>query len=116
MIIKSPLVQPGVLVNLTKTVSSLNSVQPRPGGAYTMGLTFVVGSDESQDVLVAQHDGLVDLSLAEPGALLTRGEDLYCYFLSSPLSPPHLPEATLAYAFLQDDGPGYGPLHQQRKT
>lgn len=75
-------------------------------------LTFVVGSDEAQDVLVSQHDSLVDLGLPEPGALLAGGEDLHGHFLPTPLPPPHLPEAALPDALLQDDGPGNGTLHQ----
>lgn len=83
--------------------------------ACTSDLTFVVGGDEAEDVLVPQHHGLIDLSLSEPGALLSGGEDLDGHLLSSPLAPPHLPEAALPNALLQDDGPGDGPLHQQRK-
>lgn len=77
-----------------------------------IGCTFVVGSDEAQDVLVTQHDCLVDLGLAEPRALLTGREDLDRHLLVSPLPPPHLAEAALPDALLEDDGPGYGPLYQ----
>lgn len=79
-------------------------------------LTLVVSSDEAQDVLVSQHHRLVNLSLAEPGALLTGGEDLHRHLLPTPFPPPNLPEAALPYAFLEDDGPGDGPLHQQRQS
>lgn len=33
--------------------------------------TFVIGCDESQDALVSEHDGLVDLCLSEPGPLVS---------------------------------------------
>lgn len=33
--------------------------------------TFVVSSDKAQNVLMAEHDGLVDFSLTEPGAFLS---------------------------------------------
>lgn len=77
--------------------------------------TFVVGSDEAQNVLVSQHDGLVDVGLAKPRPLVPGGEDLHGHVLPSPLPSPHLAIATLADGLLQDDGPGYGPLHQQRE-
>ena len=77
--------------------------------------TFVVGGDEAQDVLVPQHDRLVDLGLPEPGALLPGREDLDGDLLAAPLPPPHLAEAPLPDALLQDDGPGDGPLDQQRQ-
>lgn len=79
-------------------------------------LTFVVGSNEAQNVLVSQHHRLVDLSLAEPGALLAGGEDLHGHFLPAPLAPPHLAETALSDALLEDDGSGDGPLDQQRQT
>lgn len=78
--------------------------------------TFVVGGDEAQDVLVSEHDGLVNLGFAEPRSLVPGGEDLHRHVLSSPLSPPHLPEPALPDALLQDDGASDGALHQQRQT
>ena len=62
-----------------------------------------------------QHDGLVDLSLTEPGALLPGREDLHGHVLAAPLPPPHLAEAALPHALLQHDGPRDGPLDQQRQ-
>lgn len=78
--------------------------------------TFVVCGDEAEDILVPEHDGLVDLGLPKPRAFLSGGEDLDGHLLSSPLAPPHLSEAALPDALLQDDGSGYSPLHQQRET
>lgn len=78
--------------------------------------TFVVRGDEAQDVLVSEHDGLVNFGFAEPRSLVPGGEDLHGHVLSSPLSPPHLPEPALPDALLQDDGASDGPLHQQRQT
>lgn len=63
-----------------------------------------------------KHDGLVDFSLSEPGALLSGREDLHRNVPSSPLSSPHLAETTLSNYFLQHDGPGYCPLHKQRQA
>lgn len=62
-----------------------------------------------------QHHRLVDLGLAEPGALLAGGEDLHRHLLSAPLAAPHLAEAALADALLEDYGSGDGPLDQQRQ-
>ena len=75
--------------------------------------TLVVSGNESQDVLVSEHDGLIDLCLAEPRALLPRREDLDRHVLATPLPPPHLAEAALPDALLQHDGPGDGPLDEQ---
>lgn len=63
-----------------------------------------------------QHHRLVDLSLAEPRAFLPGGEDLNGHLLPAPLAPPHLAEAPLPDALLEDDGPGNGPLDQQRQA
>ncbi len=79
-------------------------------------LTFIVSSDEAQNVLVSQHHSLVDLSLAEPGALLTGGEDLHGHLLTTPFTPPHLPKTPLPDALLEDDGSGNGPLDQERQA
>lgn len=52
--------------------------------------TFIISSNESQDVLMPKHDSLVNLRLPEPRPLVPGGEDLYRYILSTPLPPPHL--------------------------
>lgn len=78
--------------------------------------TFVVGSDKAQDVVVSQHDGLIDVCLPKPRPLVPGGEDLHGHVLPSPLPSPHLAEATLANGLLQDDGARYGPLHQQGES
>ena len=75
--------------------------------------TFVVSGNEAQDVLVSQHDCLINLCLTKPRPLVSGGEDLHRHVLSSPLPPPHLPESTLPNGLLQDDGPSYSPLDQQ---
>lgn len=79
-------------------------------------LTFVISSDEAQNVLMSQHDSLVDLSLTEPGALLAGREDLHSHLLTTPFTPPYLPKTPFPNAFLEDDGPGDGPLDQQRQA
>lgn len=79
-------------------------------------LTFVVRSDEAQDILVSQHYGLIDLGFAEPRALFARGEDLHRHFFTAPLAPPHLAKTSFADALLKDDGSGDGPLDEQRQT
>lgn len=79
-------------------------------------LTFVICSNESQDVLVPQHHGLVDLCLPEPGTLLTRREDLHSHVTSAPPAPPHLPKAAFADDLLKDNCPSHGPLDKQRQA
>lgn len=78
--------------------------------------TFVVGSNEAQDVIMSEHDCLINLCFAKPRPLIPGGEDLHRHVLSSPLSPPHLPESTLTNGLLQDNGPSYSPLDQQWQT
>lgn len=78
--------------------------------------TFVISSNEAQDVLMSQHDCLVNLCLTKPRPLISGGENLHRHVLSSPLPPPHLPESTLPNGLLQDDGPSYSPLDQQGQT
>ena len=75
--------------------------------------TFVVGGDEAEDVLVPQHDSLVDLRLPEPRTLLTSVEDLDSHILTPPPPSPHLPITPFADDLVQLDLPGNGPLHQQ---
>lgn len=75
--------------------------------------TFVVSSNEAQDILMPEHDCLIDLCFTKPRPLVPGGEDLYSHVLSSPLSPPHLPESTLPNGLLQDNGARYSTLHQQ---
>lgn len=43
----------------------------------------------TQDVLVPQQHSVVDLSLSEPGLLVSGGEDLDRDTLTLPLTPPH---------------------------
>ncbi len=38
---------------------------------HTHTHTFIISSNEAQDVLMTEHDGLVNLSLTEPGAFLS---------------------------------------------
>lgn len=81
-----------------------------------LGFTFVVGGYETQDVFVAEHGCLVDLSLAEPGSLLSGRKDLHRHVSAPPASAPHLSKATFPDDFLEDDGSGHGPLDKQRQT
>lgn len=76
-------------------------------------LTFVIRSNKSQDVLVPQHHGLVNLSLPEPRTLLTGRENLHSHVPSTPPAPPHLPKAAFADDLLKDNGPSHGPLDKQ---
>ena len=60
-------------------------------------LTSVVRSDESEDVLVPEHDGLVDLAFPEPRLLIPAAEDLDGHVLATPVAEHHLAEAMEAY-------------------
>lgn len=78
--------------------------------------TFVIGSDEAQDVVVPQHHRLVDLGLAEPGSLLPRAEDLHGDVLATPTTAPNLAKATFADRLHQLDLARYAPLYQKRQA
>ena len=65
---------------------------------------------------MTEHDGLIDLSLTEPGALFSGWEDLHCHIAPPPTSAPHLSKTPLSNDLLQDDGSGHGPLDKQRQT
>lgn len=78
--------------------------------------TFVVSSNESQDVLMPEHDGLINLCFPEPRPLVPGGEDLHGHVLPSPLPSPHLTEPTFSDGLLQDDGSSDGSLDQQWKS
>ena len=78
--------------------------------------TFVVCGDKAEYVLVSQHDGLVDLGLPEPRALLPGREDLHGHTLAAPPTLPHLAEPTLPDDLLQLDLTRDGPLYQQRQA
>ena len=78
--------------------------------------TFVVCSNEAQDVLVPQHNGLVDFCFPEPGAFLTGREDLHSHVTSAPSAAPHLPKAAFPNDLLQDDRPSHGPLDKKWQT
>lgn len=79
-------------------------------------LTFVVSSNEAQDILMSQHHSLVDLSLTEPGALLSGRENLDSHLLAAPFAAPHLTKTPLPNAFLEDDSSGNCSLDQQWET
>lgn len=51
----------------------------------------------TQDILVPQQHCVVNLSLSEPGLLISGGEDLHSHTLPLPLAPPHLTIAPLTY-------------------
>ncbi len=78
--------------------------------------TFVVSGYEAQDVFMAEHDGLIDFSLTEPGALLSGRENLHRYVTAPPTSSPHLAETPLTNNLLKDDCSGHGSLDKQRQT
>jgi len=52
--------------------------------------TFVVRGDVAEDVVVTQHDGLVDLGLSEPRPFLARVKYLDGDRLAVPYPAPHL--------------------------
>lgn len=65
---------------------------------------------------MAEHDGLIDFRLTEPGALLSGREDLHRHITTSPAPSPHLPKTPFANDLLEDYCSGHGPLDKQRQA
>lgn len=71
---------------------------------YIQDIDFLVAVQQSalnavrtQDVLMSQQHGVVDLSLSEPGLLISGGEDFDCDTLSLPLTPPYFTVTALTW-------------------
>ena len=52
--------------------------------------TFVVGSNEPKDVVVSEHDRLVDLAFPDPRVLVPAVEDLDGDVFTAPMAEPDL--------------------------
>ena len=59
-------------------------------------LTFVIGGDETENILVSEHDCLVELGFAKPRPFLARRENLNSHVLPAPTTTPHLAVAAFA--------------------
>lgn len=78
--------------------------------------TFVIGSDETQDVVMPQHHRLIDLGFPEPGPLLPRAENLHGNVLAAPTAAPNLAEATFSDRLYELNLARYAPLYQKRQA
>ena len=58
--------------------------------------TFIIGADKNKNVVMAEHDSLVDLGFAEPRALFAGGKDFDGYVFAAPSSTPHLIEKMIS--------------------
>lgn len=58
--------------------------------------TFVVGGDETENIVMPKHDSLIYLSLSKPGSLLSWAEYLNGDVLAAPTSPPYLAKSAFA--------------------
>lgn len=70
-------------------------------------VVLVVGSDEAENVVVAQHRCLVNFGFSRPRALLPAREDFHGNALAAPTSAPNLTESSISDNLLQLDLPGY---------
>jgi hypothetical protein len=52
--------------------------------------TFIIGSDKTKNVIVSEHNRLVNFSFAEPRALLARRKYFDGHILTAPPSTPYL--------------------------
>lgn len=75
--------------------------------------TFVIGCNETEYIVMSQHDSLIDFSFPKPGAFLSRTEYLDGDVLSSPATPPDFTESSLANGFDQLNLSCYTALHQK---
>ena len=58
--------------------------------------TFIIGADKNKNVVMAEHDSLVDLGFAEPRALFAGGKDFDGYVFAAPSPTPHLIEKMIS--------------------
>jgi len=75
--------------------------------------TFVIGSDETQDIVMPQHHRLINFGFPEPGSLFPRAEDLHGNVLAAPATAPNLAEATFSDRLHELDLARYAPLYQK---
>lgn len=78
--------------------------------------TFIVGSNESENAIIAQHHSLVNLNFTEPGLLVSRGENLHRNRLSPPSSLPHLTKSALSNDFQELNLSSDTSLYQEGKS
>lgn len=78
--------------------------------------TFVIGSDESEDIVVPEHHRLVNFGLPEPRPFFARTEDFYSNILTSPTTTPHFTEPTFSDRLHQLNLAGYASLYQKRQA
>lgn len=76
-------------------------------------ITFIVSSNKSKDVFVAQHDRLVYLCFPEPRPFFTRRENLHSHITTPPAATPHFPKPALANNLLQNDGSSHCALDKK---
>lgn len=65
---------------------------------------------------MSQHDSLINLSFAKPGAFLSGAKDLDSDVLAMPAASPYLAEAAFADDIYQLDLTGDWPLYEKWKT
>lgn len=78
--------------------------------------TFIISSDESENVIMPQHDRLIDFRFSEPRTFLSAAENFNSHVLPSPSSFPNLPESALSDCFYQLNLPSDTSLHEQWQT
>lgn len=93
--------------------SDPTSLLARPG---EWDLTFVVGRDETENILMSQHYRLINFCLTEPRSLISGGEYFHSHIFSTPSSVPHFPKPTFSYDFLKYNCPCDGSLNQKRQA
>ena len=85
-------------------------------GTFKQQGTFVVCSNKPQNVLMPQHDGLVDLGFPEPGSFFSWREDFHRYITPSPPTTPDFPKTAFANYFLKDNCSSHSALDKKWQT
>lgn len=78
--------------------------------------TFVIGSDESKDIVVPEHHRLVNFGLSKPRPFFARAEDFHSNVFASPTTTPHLAKPTFSDRLHQLNLAGYASLYQKRQA
>lgn len=78
--------------------------------------TFIIGSNESEDIVVPEHHRLVNFGLPEPRPFFARAEDFHSNILTPPTTTPHLTEPTFSDRLHQLNLACYASLYQKRQA
>ena len=90
------------MIYFVSTEYCKNGLLPFPS-IEAVNLTFVICRDESEDVIMPEHDRLVDLAFPDPRVLVPAVEDLDGDVFSAPMAEPDLAKPEQDRQSFQDE-------------